>query len=103
MPRPFLNLEAITAHLTALADVQSCAQCDIALTQVITDIRHLLAEFARLYDELATSRLEAANLRAAIRATLSAAAEGESDPLAYLRWELPGPQRRRSDSDQGRA
>lgn len=100
-PRPFLNLEAITTHLTALADVQSCGRCDIALAQVITDTARLLAEVSRLYDELATTRLEAANLRAAIRATLSAAADGEPDPLAYLRWESADSQARLSGSNRG--
>jgi hypothetical protein len=46
-------------------------------------------------------RLDRANLLAAIRATLAADAEGEPDPLGYLRDELdttgaPAATRRRS-------
>jgi len=56
---------------------------------VAADVAALLGAVAQLYDELAAVRLESANLRAAIHATLNAAAEGEPGPLAYLRWELP--------------
>jgi hypothetical protein len=47
---------------------------------------------ARLTAELAATRLDRANLLAAIRATLAASADGEADPLAYLRDELSDPQ-----------
>jgi len=50
----------------------------------------LRAEVARLTREVAAARLESANRLAAIRAALGAAADGESDPLAYLRDEIPG-------------
>jgi hypothetical protein len=40
--------------------------------------------------ELGAARLISANRLAAIRAALSAAADGEPDPLAYLRDEYPG-------------
>jgi hypothetical protein len=46
-------------------------------------------QVADLYTALAQTRLEAANLRAAMYAALGAAEEGEPDPLAYLRDELP--------------
>jgi hypothetical protein len=49
---------------------------------------YLLAEFIRLKEALADARLESANRLAAIRAALGAAADGESDPLAYLRDQL---------------
>ena len=49
----------------------------------------LRAEITRLTAALAAARLESANHLAAIRAALGAAADGESDPLAYLRDELP--------------
>ena len=100
-PRP-LDLEAITAHLHALADTQWCPRCDTAVTPVIEDVTNLLSILAQLYDELASARLEAANLRAAIHATLSAAADGEADPLAYLRWELPEPHEQTPAPDSGR-
>jgi hypothetical protein len=90
--RPAISLEAITAHLTALAATGFCPHCEPgAVRPVITDTFRLLSELARLYEELAGLRLENANLRAAINAALSAAADGETDPLDYLRWELPEP------------
>jgi hypothetical protein len=88
LSRLSLNLEAINTHLDALASTLTCSQCDSAATPVIIDIACLFSTLAQLYEELADMRLENANLRAAIRATLSAEAEGESDPLVYLRWEL---------------
>ena len=45
-------------------------------------------EITRLTRDLAAARLESANRLAAIRAALSAAADGETDPLAYLRDQL---------------
>jgi hypothetical protein len=49
---------------------------------------HLVSENAWLARELAAARLISANRLAAIRAALSAASDGESDPLAYLRDQL---------------
>ena len=48
----------------------------------------LSAEVTRLNAELTAARLQSANLLAAIRATIAAHADGESDPLYYLRDEL---------------
>jgi len=48
----------------------------------------VLADLDRARAELEAVRLDRANLLAAIRATLAADAEGESDPLGYLRDEL---------------
>ena len=42
----------------------------------------------RLAGELDRARLDRANLRAAMRAALAAHADGEADPLWYLRDEL---------------
>jgi hypothetical protein len=53
------------------------------------------AVIARLAAELAATRMDRANLLAAMRATLAADADGESDPLYYLRDEL--------DTRQGRS
>jgi hypothetical protein len=57
--------------------------------------RYLLGEMDRLATErdtalnaLAAARLESANRLAAIRSALSAADDGESDPLAYLADQL---------------
>jgi hypothetical protein len=38
------------------------------------------------------ARLQSANHPAAIQAALHAAEDGETDPLAYLRDELPNPE-----------
>ena len=48
----------------------------------------LSAEVTRLNAELTATRLDMANLLAAIRAALAAHADGEADPLYYLRDEL---------------
>ena len=46
------------------------------------------AEITRLRAELADARLDRANLAAAALATIAAHADGEPDPLSYLRDEL---------------
>jgi hypothetical protein len=53
-----------------------------------SEAQFLLAEVIRLSAALAAARLESANRLAAIRAALGAAADGETDPLAYLRDQL---------------
>jgi len=69
-----------------------------ALSAVLADSALLLRTAAQLRDELAAARLDAANLRAAMHAALSAADDGERDPLAFLRWELAG----HNDGHRGR-
>jgi hypothetical protein len=54
----------------------------------LADLPTVLADLARARAELEAVRLDRANLLAAIRATLVADAEGECDPLGYLRDEL---------------
>jgi hypothetical protein len=61
------------------------------LDQALSDTLALAAEAARLSAELRNTRLDRANLLAAIRAALAAHADGEPDPLAYLRDELDAP------------
>ena len=58
-------------------------------TPETTETQVLRAEITRLAAELAAARLESANRLAAMRAALGAAADGEPDPLEYLRDELP--------------
>jgi hypothetical protein len=58
------------------------------LSRALDDIPALAATVAWLTAELAGTRLDRASLLAAIRATLQADADGEADPLAYLRDEL---------------
>jgi hypothetical protein len=51
----------------------------------------LLIEVIRLWDILLDTRMESANRLAAMRAALGAAADNETDPLAYLRDQIgPG-------------
>ena len=54
----------------------------------LADVPAVLAELGRVGAELEAARLDRANLLAAIRATLAAYADGEDDPLWYLRDEL---------------
>jgi hypothetical protein len=65
-----------------------------ALTDALNDTTALAAQVTRLSGELERARLDRANLRAAMRATLAARADGEPDPLWYLRDELNAPQTR---------
>lgn len=54
------------------------------------DVPTLLSEVERLGALVLDTRLEYANLQAAVRAALSAAHDGEPDPFAYLADELYG-------------
>jgi hypothetical protein len=58
----------------------------------LADARDLATEVTRLAAELAVARLRHANAIAAMRATIGAQLDGESDPLYYLRDELNAPQ-----------
>jgi len=58
----------------------------------LADLPAALAELGRARSELETVRLDRANLLAAIRASLAADVEGDSDPLGYLRDELDSPE-----------
>jgi hypothetical protein len=62
------------------------------LHDALDDIPALAAELTRLSAELERTRLDRANLRAAIRATLAAHADGEQDPMWYLRDALNAPE-----------
>lgn len=62
------------------------------LQDALNDTAALSAEITRLSAELAATRLDRANLLAAIRATLAAHDDGEPDPTGYLRDELDAPE-----------
>jgi hypothetical protein len=81
-------IAGFSAEMPALAEFWR--NIDAALTDNLT----LSAEIARLSGELADTRLDMANLLAAGRATLAAYADGEADPLYYLRDELAACQAR---------
>jgi hypothetical protein len=75
-------IAGFSAEMPALADFWR------HLDTALTDNLALSVEVTRLSAELFTTRLDRANLLAAIRATLAADADGETDPLYYLRDEL---------------
>jgi ABC-type transporter Mla subunit MlaD len=58
------------------------------LDRALDDVPALGAIVARLTADLAGTRMDRANLLAAMRATLGADADGDADPLSYLRDEL---------------
>src|SRR5690348_13868186 len=88
-PRLQIDLEQIvSAIVIELARVQACRQCQASVPTLIDGLAHLNTEVIRLHSALIDERLISANLRAAIRATLGAHADGEPDPLVYLRDEL---------------
>jgi hypothetical protein len=87
-PRPHIDIDDILAG-TAFAAAHICDECQVPATILIIDIKRLIEEVARLQSALVSERLISANLRAAIRAALGAQADGEPDPFAYLRDELP--------------
>ena len=89
---PQLNIdldEIVSEIIIELARVQACRQCQASVPTLIDDLAHLTTEILRLHSALIDERLISANLRAAIRAALGADTDGEPDPLAYLRDELP--------------
>ena len=89
IPRLQINLDEILGTIALeLARVRICPQCQESVPSLINDLADLVAELARLAGELDQARLDRANLRAAMRAALAAHAEGEADPLWYLRDEL---------------
>ena len=99
-PIPDFDLQQIrTKNTHARHIVAGCASALPTLADMwreldgaLSDTATLAAQVTRLSVDLERARLEAANLRAAMRATLAAYADGESDPLWYLRDELNAPQ-----------
>jgi hypothetical protein len=89
-PRLLIDADAIASRLETLDDASLCDSCRNAVIPVAADVVALLIEALRLREKLAGTRLESANRLAAMQAALHAAAESEPDPLAYLRFEIPG-------------
>jgi hypothetical protein len=95
-PNSSTDLEQITArnqtarHMIAgfCAEMPVLADFWRHLDTALADNLTLSTEVARLTADLAAIRLDLANLLAAIRAAIAAHAEGEPDPLYYLRDEL---------------
>ncbi len=93
IPRLRIDLDEILGTIALeLARVRICDQCGASVPSLINDLADLVAELARLAGDLNQARLDRANLRAAMRAALAAQADGEADPLWYLRDELDAPQ-----------
>jgi predicted DNA-binding ribbon-helix-helix protein len=62
--------------------------------RALADVPAMGAVIARLTAELAETRMDRANLLAAMRAAIGAHVDGEADPLYYLRDELNARQTR---------
>jgi hypothetical protein len=62
--------------------------------RALADVPALGAVIGRLSAELADTRMDRANLLAAMQAMIAAHADGEADPLYYLRDELSARQAR---------
>jgi hypothetical protein len=77
----------------ALADLDALA---VHLARLDSEVARLSRDLGRA--RLGRARLDRANLRAAMRAALAAHADGEPDPLWYLRDELNAPQTPSADS-----
>jgi len=116
-PNPEIDLQQINARNdTARGIAAYCASAMPALADLwrpvdnaLNDavllsalVARLSAQVSRLSAELERARLDRANLRAAMRATLAAHADGESDPLWYLRDELNAPESLAADSRRPR-
>jgi hypothetical protein len=71
-----------------LQDVAKAANALRALAAALDTVPRLCAEIGRLRARLARTLTDLHNLIAAARATLGAHADGEDDPLYYLRDEL---------------
>jgi hypothetical protein len=87
-PQLQVDLDEILSGIAFVA-MHICDECEVPVTILIIDIKRLIEELRRLHSALIDERLISANLRAAIRAALGAHDDGEPDPLAYLRDELP--------------
>jgi hypothetical protein len=105
-PNPDFDLQQISTRNTHARNIiagfssvlPTLAEWWQALTDALSDTATLAAQVTRLSADLERTRLDRANLRAAMRATLAAHADGEPDPLWYLRDELNAPQRPASAS-----
>jgi hypothetical protein len=90
MPRPAVDTEEIRDRFAAARRAhQEEAGQHADWQDAVAAITALCAEVDFLYQLLADERRRYADLLAAVRAALGAAHDGEADPLAYLREELP--------------
>ena len=94
-PPPIVDLqEAAARHQAArriiagFSAAPTLAEIWQQLEAALADTPALSAEITWLRAELASARLDRANLLAAARAVIAAHLDGEPDPLSYLRDEL---------------
>jgi hypothetical protein len=91
---PDLDLQEVATHYnharSALDNdpTTRTSQTGLILASALALIPPLATEVRRLRKRLASTLADLRDLAAAARATLSAQAEGEPDPLYYLRDEL---------------
>jgi hypothetical protein len=93
---PGINLHEISAKNTFARNViagfraarPKLADWWQAVDDALSDSAALCEQVTRLSADLERTRLDRANLRAAMRAALAAHADGESDPMWYLRDAL---------------
>jgi hypothetical protein len=108
-PEPGISLHVIYARndharriiTGCISVIPVAAEMSKQVDRALADIPAMGAVIKRLAADLADTRVDNANLLAAMRATIAADAEGETDPLYYLRDELEA--RQMSSQDRGRA
>jgi hypothetical protein len=83
--------EIITRNDVARQIITGFAAEIPALAHFWSFLATALTDTSVLAEELSAVRLDRANLLAAIRTTLAAHADGEPDPLSYIRDELNAP------------
>ena len=100
VPHTNINLPEVNArsenarHIVAGCESAMPTLADMwrYVQDALNDTVVLSAQITRLSAEVEHSRLDRANLLAAMRAALAAHADGEADPLWYLRDELDTPE-----------
>ncbi len=96
VPEPHVNLDVVYARNDHARRIIAACRSVLPATatmwaqvdRALDDVPALGAVIARLTIDLAATRMDRANLLAAMRATIAAHADGEPDPLYYLRDEL---------------
>ena len=101
-PESGISLDAVYARndiarrivAQAVSALPAASELWSHVDRALADVPTLGAVIGRLADQLAETRMDRANLLAAMRATIAAQADGEPDPLYYLRDELSAHQGR---------
>jgi hypothetical protein len=96
VPESGIRLEAVYARndiarrivAQAVSVLPAASALWSQVDDALADVSALGAVIGRLAAQLADTRMDRANLLAAMRATIAAQADGEADPLYYLRDEL---------------